>query len=473
MTTLKLLTLIPTAICCCNLFGVKDKIPPIIEHILNAKILYVSDGAFHLRSNSLLISLSDKEAKAVIRHLIMPNQRYDLRSSDVDEALERLRDLYELQIDSEDMMKKTLYKVNLKNGVYDILSGELEPHSDQYLFTYQLNFNYIENSSPEKAPFFTQFLKSSIDAENKDCFLEMLGYCMSSLKSARKSFFLIGPEKCGKSLVLDWMEYAVGSEYTTAVPFSKIGTEQSRIKYMGSLINLSRETSAKPLSNDDAFKSLISGEKITGRRLYENSKEFVVNTRFVTASNSFPSFKHMDTAILDRIIPIYFRDRVKDTATNFGLKDQLFKETDVVFSAALDKLKTLIENGYEFSLSESSKEILHQKRIELLNATEFLNENFVLDPTGEVSSVLLYSCYRKWCEENSVTPEGKTTFYSNVKEFSKAIRYAKVIFNGKKINGFKGLSFKSNDAEKCNENGSKISSGKDKKEVTGNERKAG
>ena len=232
----------------------------------------------------------------------------------------------------------------------------------------------------------------------------------------------------------------MGEENTSAVPLSDLGTDQSKIKYLESKLNLSRETSSKAMRNDDAFKSLISSEKITGRRLYENSKEFVPETKFIFASNFFPEFKNLDTAILDRIIPIYFKDRVAGKIeTNINLKEELIKEIDVIFSLALDKLPQLLKSGYQFSISDASQETLSHKRKEVLNASEFISENFTLDSSSEISSVELYNSYKIWCEDNGIVAEGKKTFYGKVKDFSITIRYKKVMVNGKKVNGFKGL----------------------------------
>lgn len=69
----------------------------------------------------------------------------------------------------------------------------------------------------------------------------------------------------------------------------------------------------------------------------------------------------------------------------------------------------------------------------------FITENFTLDSSSEISSVELYNSYKIWCEDNGIVAEGKKTFYGKVRDFSITIRYTKVIINGKKVNGFKGL----------------------------------
>ena len=433
-----------------NTTGEKDKTSIIVRHVVSSGIIRTCDDTFYLIENNLLVPITDRETHTVIRCLLTDSCKAEVSTSVIKEAVERLRDMTEIQIDIEKIRERNKYRILLLNGVFDTESGKFtsQPDSSE-LFLYCLNFSYISDSTLEKAPVFNKFAQTSIGTENLDCLLEWLGYTCTALVSARKALFLIGTEKCGKSVLLDVMENALGSENTSAVPFSKLGTEQSRIKYQGKISNLSRETSAESLKNDDAFKSLVSGDKITGRYLYENSKEFVPFAKFTTASNFFPQFKNMDTATLDRIIPVYFKDRIEsEVPTDYNLKDKLITEKDIIFSMALDRTSGLIKSGYQFSLPERSDEVLKAKRAELLNVREFITENLELTADGVISSVALYQLYTEWCSINATAPDGRNTFYSKVTDYSSKIKRGKFLIGSRLLNGFKGLKEKCNYKEK-------------------------
>ena len=427
----------------------KKSISEIVKRLIIMKFLRSCGGSFYLAVEHLLTPITEREAIAIIRALLSEADRINISSNEIKEALERAKDAPELQIDIDDIHSKTKDKLLTLNGEFDALTGKYRAPAKDSLYLYKLNFNYKEGAKLEEAPSFMKFADTSLGNENLDCALEWMAYICTSLTEARKSAFFIGPEQCGKSLLLDVIEDALGPDNTSAVPFSKLGTEQSRIKYQGKIANLSRETSAEPMRNDDAFKRIIAGDKITGRRLYENSVEFVCFAKFTTASNHFPVFKHMDSATLDRIIPIYFKDRVIDEVqTDFHLKEKLLKEKDIIFSVALDKLPGLISSGYQFSLSDRSKEVLAQKRIELLNVKEFLKDNFEIVPDGVISSVELYRFYQEWCDANGISSEGRNTFYSKVTDYSSSIKRGKNNIGGRLLNSFKGLKLRSNYSEK-------------------------
>ena len=427
----------------------KKSISEIVKQLIKSGLLRICNGSFYLAVDHLISPITEREATAIIRGLLSESDRVNISSNEIKETLERARDAPELQIDLDDIISKTKYKNLTLNGEFDAQTGKFAAPAPDSFYLHRVNFNYKPKAKLEDAPSFMSFVETSLGNENLDVLLEWMAYSCGLSTEARKAAFLIGPEQCGKSLLIDVMEDAIGPDNTSAVPFSKLGTEQSRIKYQGKIANLSRETSVEAMRNDDAFKSIIAGDKITGRRLYENSVEFYCYAKFTTASNHFPVFKHMDSATLDRIIPIYFKDRVTDEVeTDFHLKEKLLKEKDIIFSVALDRLPDLINSGYQFSLSERSKEVLSQRRIELLNVREFLKDNFEIAPDGVISSVELYRFYQEWCEANGVSPEGRNTFYSKVTDFSSSIRRGKNILEGRLLNSFKGLKLKCNYSEK-------------------------
>ena len=436
-----------------NVKGIKHPISAIIKQLITIFCFWVYNGTFYLKKENLITPISDRDVCRIIRTLLDNDSRLEIGSSTIKEITERLRDIPEIQFNLNHLIEKNKYTVLTQNGTFNVKNGTFNPSpSKDDVFLHKLNFNYIKNASLNQAPNFSAFTNTSLGIENCSCLLTWFGYSCTMLVSARKAMFLIGPEKCGKSLIIELMENSIGSENTSAVPFSMLSTEQSRIRYHGKIANLSREASAKPLKNEDAFKSLISGEKITGRRLYENTVEFTIYTKFTTASNVFPQFKNNDTAVLDRMLIIYFKDRLQNNIkTDYNLIDKIIKEKDIIFSMSLDSVSELIESNYEFNMSDKARNILSNKRSELLNVSYFLNDNFVIDTDSVISSVSLYNLYKEWCGRNGITPEGRNTFYNKVTDFSDKINRGKFMINNHNLNGFKGLKSKCTYTEKMSE----------------------
>lgn len=424
----------------------KKIVESLTNELIHMKIILVYNSSFYFKAQNLLVPISDQEFSQVIRILINASSRAKISSYCIKETAERLRDMPEVQIDVDVIAEMNKYNVLVKNGVFNVKDGSFNPNPPpDELYLYMLNFNYIQDTTLKDAPNFEYFVRTSLGEENLDCCLEWIGYSCTTLTDARKSMTFIGSEKNGKSMMIDIMEDGLGLENTSSVAFNRIGTEQSRIKFQGKIANLSREISAEPFKNEEAFKSLVAGERITGRRLYENSREFRTYAKFTSASNFFPQFRHLDTAVLDRILLIYFKDRKESNVkTDYELKDKLLAEKDIIFSMSLDKVAGLIESGYQFSMSDRAKDILANKRIELLNVPCFIEENFELDTDTVISSTHLYGLYKDWCSMNAIAPEGRNTFYSKVTDYSSKISRGKFPFGSHNLNGFKGLKYKGN-----------------------------
>ena len=443
-------------------FKIKPKSDVIFElssFIAGINLIKADKDVFMLKVGNRYAALSDSEAKTIIKSLIHTDDQLKISASTLTEVLERLRDHESMQISLDEETKSSVDFIKVKNGIYSIKKNKLIDESNSKLvFSYELNFNYVENADLSKAINFMTLVNTSIGKDNLKLFLEILGYLASSYTKARKAFWFIGAGKDGKSTLCNEIEEAIGEEYCSNVSFHKIGNEQSIIKFVGKKLNISRENSgSRPMRDDEAFKSLVCNEKVEGRRLYENSKEFVPKLKFLFAGNHFPVFTHMDSAILDRILPVYFLDRQKNgIPTDLDLADKLKAERDIVWSVALSHIQPLAKRGFEFSVPEATASIMTHKYKELLTVKEFFDENYVLDPMGKISSVAIFNHYNEWCAANALIPEGKTTFYTHLKELSVSIIYTKVSINGEKVNGFKGLSKKRDDIESCDDNHSKI-----------------
>lgn len=77
-----------------------------------------------------------------------------------------------------------------------------------------------------------------------------------------------------------------------------------------------------------------------------------------------------------------------------------------------------------------------------------LKERCALSEKGTVSSVLLYKLYCLWCTENGVEADGQKTFYGHVRIYSAGITEGKVIADGSRVNGFRGIALKQADDAK-------------------------
>ncbi len=396
---------------------------PVIKEPLHYQRLKSAD------EEALIFSLLDERAQIIVPH------------RQIKETAKRSCYMPKLQIDlTAEFWKGQMY-VNLANGVYDILRQELVPMRSELVFDYFIGIRYIPNSKLEDAPVFKKYVETSVGLDQYPCLMRVLGYCLSSLTKGRKAFVFYGVGRTGKSTMLNVLESVIGGGLVSHEPFHTMSGERAKAHYEGKRVNISRETSTKVNRNEESFKSLISCEYTTGSEKFEKQRDFVSTASFVFAGNTDLEFSHMDDAILDRLVYLMFNREIPESEIDLDLEEKLLAEKDVIFSLALDSLKGLIEDKYDFKMGPVAEEHIKHRRLLIHSAESFLAEKCKLSEAGKVSKVSLYNAYTSFCKANALKPDGRNTFYDKIRNYDASISDGRAPdSSGNSVQGFHGIS---------------------------------
>jgi len=387
--------------------------------------------------------ISKKEAIAFIYGYLDEKSQIVVPNRHIEEAYKRLQFMARLQIDLEAEFWKAQMYVNLSSGIYDIIKQELVPLRGQFKFDYVVDICYRPHCILDDAPNFKNYVETSVGMDQYLCLMRTLGYALSSLTKARKCCVMLGRPKSGKSSILDLLESVLKGDLVSHESFDRMGTERAKAKYIGRRVNISRETNTKPNKNADSFKSLISNERTTGEEKYEVQKSFIPTLFFIFAGNVDIEFAKecMDDAVIDRLYYIIYDKEIPAEKIDLDLDKKLWDERDVIFSIALDSLKGLIEDHYDFKAGPAAVEHLKHRRYLIHTVESFLTERCIITESGKVSSTALYEAYVAFCRANALTPESDKSFYGKIMAFNPSIRRGRVPdINGNLVRGFHGIS---------------------------------
>ena len=413
----------------------------IITRAISAERLFFDKQIPYLKETTHYRRVTDEEADQHLSDLLNDSELIATPRKNIREALQRMSGLRRLQMHLDSDADKRRYLVRVHNGIFDVRTGRLA-EDIKCKFTSCLNFEYSDDASLEKAPNFARFLETSVGKENQECFMRSEGFLLSNLDDVKKAVFFIGDGNTGKSMILDLNETVIGSDFVSSEPFEKLGNEQSRFKFIGKLLNISRETNRAVLSNEAAFKSLVSNERISGRQLYCNSVDYVPNIRLVIASNHPLEFSKPDDALIDRMVVVFFRNRLKPGELDHDLKSKLWAERNVIFSLTLKALHDLYRSSYDFKMSAESVNYLQSCRMQLHTAEDFIAECCEIKDDAVVSSADLLQAYARFCAVNGLTPVGRNTLFQQVLWHSANIQHKKIKSNGRYLQGFAGIGLK-------------------------------
>ena len=426
----------------------KDVSTQLTRDISKLGILKFDGETAYLNVKTHWQKISRVDLLKVIRNLINPNDRCEVGSRVIAEVAKRLAEDVALQFSIEAAYKAQEYLINFKNGVLNILTGEFTTDRSKWIFDYVLNVNYDERCTKKDCPNFMKFIETSAGLENLQCIMISLGFGISSLTNVKKAVFLFGETDGGKSTLLDFLSNAVAPELVSYINFQQLSNGYFVMQLLGKKLNISYDNSSKAMDNEQMFKSIVAGERISARAIKENPVQFTPTAKLFFASNKPYTYKNPDLALYRRMVFIPFEYSVSPEEQDKELPAKLEKESDVIFSLAARTLKEFVKSGYDFKMSPKAKAYLKSRIVALNNVEEFLSEIAVVDEKGSVVGALLYEKYKEWCKVNLQIPVELSEFKERVAAYAPNIEPKKVGDKNHRRAGFKGIRLKT--AEELN-----------------------
>lgn len=254
--------------------------------------------------------------------------------------------------------------INFDNGVYDLSSGALEPHSGDKGFLYVLPYGFDPSA---ECPVFDQFMRNITcgDEQLEKLLLEFVGYAICDRDYwLQKAVLLIGEGSNGKSTFLNVIKSLAGWENVSFLSLYEIQSETSRLHLEGKLINISDELPNYNFKNTELLKKLLGGT-MTMRKLYHDSIMVENTTKFIFAGNEIPSTNDVSEGLFRRLVIVPFNAKFKLEPTTDGtiqpadtkLFDKMKAELPGIFNRVMRHYKELRLRGHLIEAKKSADEL--------------------------------------------------------------------------------------------------------------------
>lgn len=304
--------------------------------------------------------------------------------------------------------------INVNNGIINVASGELMPHSHEYLFKY---CSPVDFDPKAECPSWTKFLDDTFEKnqELKDLAQRLFGYLLIGGRPfLHKAFVLYGTGRNGKSTFLDVLRAALGNESYSTVSMAKIDKEFSIVTMEGKLANIVEETPTDEI-NAEAFKNLVGGGETTAAYKGMNEFKFRCNARFVFACNEMPVFKDKSVGLEERLVFIPFARYLKEEDRDESITERLLAEMPGILNWSLTgaKLMQTDKKLPKYEVTKESKE-LYKRETNALYAW-FCEELEIDTKAPSIAVKDVYDAYKKDSEENGNKPFSKINFSRNLR----------------------------------------------------------
>ncbi|MDM5250085.1 phage/plasmid primase, P4 family [Lysinibacillus sp. G4S2] len=374
------------------------------KHLAETENLIYTSERFFQYDKGVYCELTLQKMKKVIQeHLLVEHSK----AHHIQDTLEQLKNRVVFEGDIFDS-PILINKINFKNGIYNIRSQSLEPHSPEIKTAIQINADYNRFA---QCPNFLQFINQSLTQMDVLIAQELLGYLLVPETVAEKAYILYGPGRTGKSTFLKLIEFIIGKKHISNVPLQDLSQKFKTGLLFGKLANIYADLPNKALQDTGIFKTLVSGDTIVAEEKFQSPFSFSNKARLLFSCNELPAnYVDRTDGFFRRLIILPFLKQVEESKIDTALLSKLQNEIDGIVQWALEGLIRLMDNNYQFTKSDTTQNLLNEYRKQSNNVIWFVEEYCELLVEASEYSINLYQRYKRTCIENNMQPISQTKF---------------------------------------------------------------
>ncbi|MDK0874230.1 phage/plasmid primase, P4 family [Clostridium perfringens] len=362
------------------------------KHLSETRDVYYGGESFLIYENGVYNISGEKEAGRIIMDYMLPN--YCIMAS-----IRDCREQWDILVSKDfDDFNRNPYLVNVRNGLLDIRDMSFKEHTPSYLSTVQLNVEY----NPQiDCPQFKKFLNEVLDCKLIPLVQEIVGYLLTTNTASQKAFVFWGPARTGKSTLLWVVEYLLlGKKNVSNIPWQEIGDKFKTAELLGKLANVFSDLPSKSIDDTGIFKVVTGEDYLMAEKKNKNPFKFKPFARLVFSCNELPrNYVDRTEGFYRRLIIVPFNRQIEKNKIDKALKYKFQREKEGILNWALEGLKRLYENNFEFSENELTDGVKKEYKRENNNVISFVEECCELDGLFSCSRIEIYEAYKEFCVE--------------------------------------------------------------------------
>ncbi|MDT7963108.1 phage/plasmid primase, P4 family [Clostridium perfringens] len=362
------------------------------KHLSETRDVYYGGESFLIYENGVYNISGEKEAGRIIMDYMLPN--YCIMAS-----IRDCREQWDILVSKDfDDFNRNPYLLNVRNGLLDIRDMSFNEHTPSYLSTVQLN---VEYNPQVDCPQFKKFLNEVLDCKLIPLVQEIVGYLLTTNTASQKAFVFWGPARTGKSTLLWVVEYLLlGKKNVSNIPWQEIGDKFKTAELLGKLANVFSDLPSKSIDDTGIFKVVTGEDYLMAEKKNKNPFKFKPFARLVFSCNELPrNYVDRTEGFYRRLIIVPFSRQIEKSKIDKSLKYKFQREKEGILNWALEGLKRLYENNFEFSENELTDGVKKEYKRENNNVISFVEECCEIDSLFSCSRIEIYEAYKEFCVE--------------------------------------------------------------------------
>ena len=323
--------------------------------------------------------------------------------------------------------------VNVLNGLLDVGTKILSPHSPDFLSPVQLPVKFDRNA---RCPMWDRFIGEVFPGDSEAIAWEIPAWLATPDTSIQKAVLLTGDGANGKSTYLRAVLAFIGRQNVAAISLHRLENDRFSVaRLVGRLANICPDLPSEDLSSTSIFKSITGGDALMAERKFEESFEFVPFARLIFSANHPPKSQDASPAFFRRWVVVPFERTFHAGDPGTLPRDQLDalladpNELSGVLNKALEAMTSIRRHG--LSESESTRRAMDEFRQTTDPVAVWLDRNTVVEPEAVIAADRLWQDFNQDCVAKGRPTVSKTALGRAIAQLRPTVEKRQRTINGR------------------------------------------
>jgi putative DNA primase/helicase len=336
-------------------------------------------------------------------------------------------------------------EINLLNGILNVVTREMRPHTPEFLSCIQLPVAYDPAAT---CPAWKRQVEETFprDAAKSGVPWRVVAWLMTPNTRIQKALLLIGEGGTGKSTFLKALTAFLGKENVSNVPLHKLETDRFAVaRLVGKLANMCADLPSTHLETSSIFKEITGGDRIAGERKFKTGFDFTPFARLVFSANQLPRSADASSAFYQRWIVVPFEREFRGTASEIDstrLASILAQPQEL--SGVLNLALAVLPLVREYGLTESAS--MQNSSAEFRAVTDpvaiWFNRSVIENPRAKTPKEELLRAYNEYSASMSRPVVTETAFGTAIRAHRPDLIAKQRTINGKVKHCWIGIELK-------------------------------
>jgi putative DNA primase/helicase len=308
--------------------------------------------------------------------------------------------------------------INVKNGLYNIQTGELKPHSPEYLSVNQKPIIYNPKAKPK---LFGKYLCDVLYDREIRTAVECMAYTFYRDNIYEIITDLFGYGSNGKSVFTDTLTALHGNKNVSNVSLSAILNNQFALSDLeGKDVNIDSELSSTTIRDTAILKELTGKQPIRIERKNQRAYDAKLHAKLWFSANRLPQTVDDSDSYYRRIPIISFPHTFEGNNADPYLSKKMTREEELsgIFNALMIALRRILHNKQIFVNEKTIQERREKYEMATDPIGSFIKNALAEDSiaTDQTTKEHYYQSLTKYCQERNLAVPSKENVGKIVKK---------------------------------------------------------